>query len=101
DLYTSDTNSFPTRRSSDLRRHQHLTWEVDLLDEVGVADEGTHGPVHAVGQEVPREHAAQEEEGEVVEAAGVADGRLHLEEEAERSEEHTSELQSPDQLVCR
>src|SRR6185436_13346881 len=28
-------------------------------------------------------------------------GALHWHDRAERSEEHTSELQSPDQLVCR
>src|SRR5258708_31510235 len=34
--------------------------------------------------------------------AGTTDGRLpHIGGAAERSEEHTSELQSPDHLVCR
>src|SRR5438552_4204247 len=40
-------------------------------------------------------------EGRVVSLHRASDGDLHITQVAIRSEEHTSELQSPDHLVCR
>src|SRR5258708_16628026 len=47
------------------------------------------------------QHAGQVGVADVVALVGLADGPLRDELAAERSEEHTSELQSPDHLVCR
>src|SRR5207244_12081224 len=68
--------SFPTRRSSDLISRQ-LWW--------GHQIPGWYGPDGKV-------FVAETEEEAVANALGYY---------AERSEEHTSELQSPDHLVCR
>src|SRR5690606_41314689 len=75
-----DVHSFPTRRSSDLAGGR----ENEREDE-----EREGGATEGVGPAEPGEHG--EEEGEDVEnGRGV-----------ERSEEHTSELQSRENLVCR
>src|SRR5438552_7299688 len=66
-----DLPSFPTRRSSDLDGHARAQ----------------HDP-RAVGA------------GQVLQLLGHHVARLEIGHE-QRSEEHTSELQSPDQLVCR
>src|SRR5207248_9801258 len=79
-----DLHSFPTRRSSDLDRQQVLE-------------------IVAVGARIPRarqgdkqiEHRV-EEHGDRQDVTRGAQGRR-----AARSEEHTSELQSPYDLVCR
>src|SRR5207244_952130 len=92
-------HSFPTRRSSDLPRPVDL--ERDLAS--------VHG--HAL------DHARQSEEMVSVEMGEEDAGDLHeaeaalhelplrpfaaVEQHDLRSEEHTSELQSPDHLVCR
>src|SRR5688500_20008543 len=68
------SRAFPTRRSSDLGPAL-----VHLADPVGVGD------AH-VGQEL---------------LAEVPDRRAHPRRRPDRSEEHTSELQSPCNLVCR
>src|SRR5207248_11245778 len=94
---TPALHSFPTRRSSDLPsagvpssgapawserlpRGQRLHVGVGGRLRVRVGRDGVHLPAHAVGVERP----------ELV--------RLCV---AARSEEHTSELQSPYDLVCR
>src|SRR5438876_7813257 len=70
---TRDLHSFPTRRSSDLR--------ADVLRAQDV------------------EHAGARGAGDVGSARGAeAEGGQHHD---RRSEEHTSELQSPVHLVCR
>src|SRR5207248_6530043 len=88
-----DLHSFPTRRSSDL---------LDGLPDVGDDQRRGRlvaGSLHARGAEglLAEEPGLGDVEAQValVELAGV-DGRG-----ARRSEEHTSELQSPYDLVCR
>src|SRR5438552_6757087 len=73
-------HSFPTRRSSDLVTDEYQCGRHMLNLESVYTYEGTHD-IHTlvVGQDV----------------TGLAD------DERVRSEEHTSELQSPDHLVCR
>src|SRR5207247_9980590 len=85
-----DLHSFPTRRSSDLpaepqepRAEQH---ERDVVRYDRRALEVFPGPEHAGGHE--RGHAG-------------ADVDHRTTREVERSEEHTSELQSRVDLVCR
>src|SRR5947208_13421329 len=69
---------------------------------------------HAIGLEVghfeafPLQRAAAVEDGLVLDLAGddvaalvLEEERASLDGEVVRSEEHTSELQSPDHLVCR
>ncbi len=79
----------PVQRQ-DRGEDQDLAGEVDLLDEPGVAQQGHHRVVHAVGQEVPGQQAAQQEGRVVDQARGVADGRLDLQELAEdqREDDH-------------
>src|SRR5690348_18068503 len=85
-LIHRDTDSFPTRRSSDLIRYHPeadhdevfglatiMTWKTALMD---IPFGGAKGGV-------------------------AVDPRKLTPLELERSEEHTSELQSPVQLVCR
>src|SRR5690606_40134958 len=85
-------HSFPTRRSSDLRPGSTWSgsWLVDLDRAVLVFDrhapDGTAGHVDAPEQQ----HRRHQDRG--------LDRR---EAEEDRSEEHTSELQSRENLVCR
>src|SRR5690348_18431070 len=73
-----DLHSFPTRRSSDLRR--------DLEEPLGV-------PGQAIEEGLV--------EGRVREPGARPLDLMRHAAGAERSEEHTSELQSPVHLVCR
>src|SRR5207244_10429379 len=88
--------SFPTRRSSDL--HAARLRLVDLLEFV--CRQHSHH-VHHVGRE-PRHAAVGAAVAAVLHPAHgthrifVTAMLTHV-----RSEEHTSELQSPDHLVCR
>src|SRR5690606_40266847 len=79
-----DRHSFPTRRSSDLTAEAKALWTlaVDLL-EVGVR-------LNRIVTRLPEEVGASSY-GRV-----PVDERLYV-----RSEEHTSELQSRENLVCR
>src|SRR5206468_11995986 len=73
--------SFPTRRSSDLRR-------------AGGGDRARgREPGTAEAHDGARDHARAR--------AGVVESRREPEHDRERSEEHTSELQSRSDLVCR
>src|SRR5690606_40555096 len=83
--YNRYLHSFPTRRSSDLLQLL-VGLELEVLDDP---------------QEVAREVAAGEvgalvDLRQVAEDRAVGDRQLDL-----RSEEHTSELQSRENLVCR
>src|SRR5207244_4033758 len=75
------------------------------LEDDGLRREGRE-QVHAQMDERHQRHAADAEHGGVAGArARVHDGAAQQQvayiKEKERSEEHTSELQSPDHLVCR
>src|SRR5207244_10689688 len=74
--------SFPTRRSSDLPRRDHGEQAVQLP----VLPRGAGRCRYATGSEACGGHGL----------VAAADRHRFL-----RSEEHTSELQSPDHLVCR
>src|SRR5690606_40173140 len=89
-----DLPSFPTRRSSDLlygRLHQALgALPADRLDADADLHGGLGGRLADRGQlVVPRGRLAGGAEADLLEAL------------RERSEEHTSELQSRENLVCR
>src|SRR5438552_8866243 len=75
-------HTFPTRRSSDLNH----------VDESGLAG--------AIGTQQPEELARLDRQAHARERAHGAEALLELP-DLDRSEEHTSELQSPDHLVCR
>src|SRR5690349_22987964 len=72
---------FPYRRSSDLRPH---------------GDVGHHGPAAHAALAHARRPGWRQRRG-----PHDAQASLHLDERADRSEEHTSELQSRRDLVCR
>src|SRR5207244_11974796 len=90
-----DLHSFPTRRSSDLVRR--IGW----IQSVG----------RLLGSRYPDRTAPPERDPDHLRAQAFQDreallGRTQSHRvvenaDAERSEEHTSELQSPDHLVCR
>src|SRR5947208_16943180 len=67
-------------------------YTLSLYDALPIFDEGAHPGAHLAIEDLP-----QPGEGRRAGAAGVAQRR----DAAGRSEEHTSELQSPDHLVCR
>src|SRR5947208_10477842 len=78
------SNSFPTRRSSDLDVRPLL-----LLAEADRVLPLRRSQRHLAEGGVPHQRV------------GVRDRRLEEQGHRQRSEEHTSELQSPDHLVCR
>src|SRR5207248_3951537 len=90
-----DPHSFPTRRSSDLRE-QDEALERRLEDADG--RERAVGPAPA-REAVPQPRVAAPDPEDrvrlVLDALDAEPNRV------ERSEEHTSELQSPYDLVCR
>src|SRR5207244_13168136 len=85
--------SFPTRRSSDLRVQRFRAPGRDeappVLQGCGVFAPGGAGRVQTESSDsrVVRNHAGRRPQRTVI--------------GSRRSEEHTSELQSPDHLVCR
>src|SRR5207244_11558164 len=94
--YPRALHSFPTRRSSDLG-----VLFIDLRDSSGL--------VQVVCEHVPDAHRLRDEwcvsvTGEVRKRpegtvnSKIPTGEIEI---VARSEEHTSELQSPDHLVCR
>src|SRR5207244_13536643 len=98
-IYARDLFAFPTRRSSDLvpgelvRRHDHLTAQQPPACLAhcgeGLREELIQRMLHRAGERLLR----------LAELIGQAQPLLGV--GAVRSEEHTSELQSPDHLICR
>src|SRR5207244_10333818 len=92
-------HSLPTRRSSDLvidvgANLTHAAFRADLDQVVARARAAGVASVVVTGTTVEESRAAQE----VADKHGLyATAGVH----PHRSEEHTSELQSPDHLVCR
>src|SRR5207244_11844176 len=93
-------HSFPTRRSSDLAQVSFLALEAqDLLATLVL---GQHFPLveDLALPEGPADLVLQEVGG-LVRRSGRRQSLHGRPQGAPRSEEHTSELQSPDHLVCR
>src|SRR5690348_18484413 len=84
-----DLHSFPTRRSSDLVQQR----DIDLRCDTHLGDpkcDTAMDPVYSI----PWSYLGQDVSLDV-------EGELFWKIRLERSEEHTSELQSPVHLVCR
>src|SRR5207248_11535377 len=96
-----DLHSFPTRRSSDLALARLMKINPDRLKESARAERqrllerAAYGAVRADVEAGRFDDASARYT--VASAAGAHSDRL----EGLRSEEHTSELQSPYDLVCR
>src|SRR5207244_12510986 len=91
-------HSFPTRRSSDLRGDRDLSKGLAALQLGAQVGRRRAEECRGGGERVTLHREA--EAGAT--AAGAAVARATRERRAlRRSEEHTSELQSPDHLVCR
>src|SRR5699024_12235304 len=101
-LYSSSSSrdtlhppSFPTRRSSDLDyAEQGLTKVVIDMSGSHVWDSSAVAALDQVSEHFRRRDIQ-------VEIVGLNEPSAHLHEELSRSEEHTSELQSRFDLVCR
>src|SRR5207244_10775851 len=93
-------HSFPTRRSSDLK-DEVLTGTRGLAPLRDTLEKTRDEAARASAQTnlIVAELARRQEEVSVYDATSLA-RREHIE-KLKRSEEHTSELQSPDHLVCR
>src|SRR5690606_39789400 len=98
---TLDLHSFPTRRSSDLSLP--LASEPKWSDEDTGSTGGEGGGGGGGGGGIPEPGIGQTTQ--VTDANGMAygvlDGNLVIDSNGNRSEEHTSELQSRENLVCR
>src|SRR5690606_41762233 len=86
--------SLPSRRSSDLS-----------IEELGIGLLVSLGALLVIGQ-IKLGMSAEEVVGKIIVEAmfvsiGVSIGTAQLGEDSKRSEEHTSELQSRENLVCR
>src|SRR5207244_6619232 len=93
--------TFPTRRSSDLSKMRYLSAQMEALltnDLWRRNAEHANRMAKLLEQEVRKLPTAKVVYP--VDANGVF-VRIPREAIAKRSEEHTSELQSPDHLVCR
>src|SRR5690606_41924045 len=88
--------SFPTRRSSDLRKASKLYDFIDTNDFYA----NPIAPRFRSWMNVPFTLADDALNGEFLKGAD-ARGLLNLQGHRSRSEEHTSELQSRENLVCR
>src|SRR5207244_12305762 len=88
-----DLHSFPTRRSSDLVVECYAT-EAVVTMVAGLVDQGYQE--YAVEAAISKVFGTECLWRTADEALQIAGGNGYM-----RSEEHTSELQSPDHLVCR
>src|SRR5207244_12121510 len=93
--------SFPTRRSSDLGEHVELLLHLALdVDRAEFAEDiGEPGAPYLTGDDLGGEAQIVEQVRQLARGLRVEPLLLH-DEPLNRSEEHTSELQSPDHLVC-
>src|SRR5205807_7129822 len=84
-----DLHSFPTRRSSDLGK---------IFQQRNHADDDDDHPYDLFGAAIEWQHVDEvEHQDDDKEGDEHTDEGVHM----RRSEEHTSELQSPCNLVCR
>src|SRR5690606_40796455 len=99
--YTRSLHSFPTRRSSDLRKLLGFNDKITSIDTpIGyeenkslldtIADENSGNPAELLTDEDLRAHIEM-----------LLDKLTENQQQVIRSEEHTSELQSRENLVCR
>src|SRR5207244_12719099 len=93
-----DLHSFPTRRSSDLRRRGYGWRAKPRSRATGSSRKGT---LPAFGSPIEGLGARNEETLVLLLLAGGQRFPSSIAAPHVRSEEHTSELQSPDHLVCR
>src|SRR5207244_11279203 len=96
-----DLHSFPTRRSSDLQRSQGTTGTDNKAERDD--PEATERTAHSGATDQSTKVAACELEARCLQVASEVQelpGENWSMSSLIRSEEHTSELQSPDHLVC-
>src|SRR5206468_10268650 len=93
-----ELHSFPTRRSSDLRHRASAAAETAGQRPAGAHSSGGRSLVTLCGMPPPRLRALALHE---LETEGAFRRVLVVRPAHERSEEHTSELQSRSDLVCR
>src|SRR5690606_41916140 len=89
-----DTYAFPTRRSSDLRRRKAVEQAAD-----GGTDDGRKLPCRGRQRDGTGEVFLRHKIGDQRLARGIHEGARDAEDAEHRSEEHTSELQSRENLV--
>src|SRR5207248_11531383 len=99
-VHLADLLSFPTRRSSDL---VEVAQQAVVLEDgagLGVVEDLAEDEVHLAGRVVAPLFLLELQLGGV-DGVQRDEGEGRAEQDEERSEEHTSELQSPYDLVCR
>src|SRR5690625_4531722 len=87
-----DRTYFPTRRSSDLAEKQKIEKTESLLAKLKTVPASEFGQNKNLYQQLSKMHPSNEKYKEKL---------AHYTAKVERSEEHTSELQSRGHLVCR
>src|SRR5207249_10837501 len=94
-LHLLDLHSFPTRRSSDLLCHEFVERSRGVpLHYARALSHGRMLPFHAIVELARGLFGVDQAASDVRRRSGLVDAE-------ERSEEHTSELQSRFDLVCR
>src|SRR5205814_4942269 len=100
-VHHSPPPSFPTRRSSDLIAFDLPTAEEITFEETPVIAFDEPEPAPAIEEPPVFEEFSFEPQAPTSEEIGEVDFYIEQELLEERSEEHTSELQSLRHLVCR
>src|SRR5690606_41232682 len=99
-LYPLALHSFPTRRSSDLLKTSLLSFTLALFHLTGFG-QVIKGTVRDNETQKPLRYATVSVIGQNLRIITRSDGAFTLDVSGARSEEHTSELQSRENLVCR
>src|SRR5207244_12668505 len=100
-LYHSHLHAFPTRRSSDLMLGNFSFGDYFKEEAIHFAWEYLTRVVHLSPERLWVTVYKEDDEAYAVWEKKVKIPAARLVKCGERSEEHTSELQSPDHLVCR
>src|SRR5207244_11864026 len=90
-------HSFPTRRSSDLQKFHRINRALKTVSNFVLGSMQSRPPHHLGGVHRRGATYSSHRAPSTYHEARAGLGRLWV----GRSEEHTSELQSPDHLVCR
>src|SRR5207248_5130220 len=92
---------FPTRRSSDLSPASRPTLRLNSMIGAPVSKMNRYGPFPLILAWMTKCRLVSSSNGTLTGASSARIGGMATKRHKKRSEEHTSELQSPYELVCR